>query len=247
MVEGVLGQIIDGQWWLLGMKRGNGFLVCVIHGTVFRVQRRATVAGIVRMGETKVDQERVFVPGLLAILQVVQDLLSVPGAAVGIVGSIVGAVMPDGEFFIGSLVAVALLTRAHGVIASSIEDGGHGEIGQAWRDAFRIGNVWIEDPPGFVRDVPDSAATHDHVTRRRADATGPGSHVMGGVKDHSLLGKTVDGGRLQSRIRVVRAEIERRLIISNDEENVGALPRCLRGRQEDQRKERGEDQAHGKS
>ena len=115
------------------------------------------------MGEAEVDEEGVLVCSLLAVLQKVHHLVGVPGAAGFVVGTVVGAVVTDGELLVRGLVAVALFAGAHGVVSSSIENGGHREVGEIGRDARGIDDVGIQQAAGLVGNVPDRAAAHDHV------------------------------------------------------------------------------------
>ena len=80
--------------------------------------------------------------------------------------------------------------------------------------------------------MPDRAPAHDHVPRRRADRADEGAHVIRAVEDHALRRQPVDVRRLQRRLRIVELEIERRLVVHEDEEDVrsaGRPPlRCVR-------------------
>ena len=197
--EGMLGQVIQRQGRLQGVQGWDRLFVGVIDRAVLRIELRFAVARIVRVREAEVDEERVGVLGGLAVIQVVQHLVGMPGAAFFILGAVVGAIMAHGELLIGGLVAVPAFAGAHGVVASGIEDGGHGEFGQIRRHALCVARVGIAGVVGLVRDVPDVAPAHDHVTRRRAHTTGPRSHVMRGVQDHALAGEPVDRWRFESR------------------------------------------------
>lgn len=76
----------------------------------------------------------------------------------------------------------------------------------------------------LVRYVPDGSARHHHVTGRRAYPAYPGSHVVGSVQDHALLGQAVDVGRVENGARIVDLEVKRGLVVNDDEEEVRALP-----------------------
>jgi hypothetical protein len=77
--------------------------------------------------------------------------------------------------------------------------------------------------------MPNRAAAHDHVPRRRANRTHERSHVIRPVDHHPLRGETIQGRGLQRGFWIVGFEVKRRLIVDKDEEDV----RPARFRRED--------------
>lgn len=96
-------------------------------------------------------------------------------------------------------------------------------IGEVGRDFGWVVEMRIVRSARPVGRMPQCASGHDHVSRWRADAADPGSHVIGGIEDHALSSQSIDVGRIQNRIRIVDTEIERRLIVGNDEEEIRPL------------------------
>jgi hypothetical protein len=164
------------------------------------------------MGETEVNEERRgFLRGL-AGAEVFQHLIGVPGAA-GLVGAAAfGGVADDAELLVGGRIAVALLAGTHGLVTGAVEDGSQCIPLQVRRA------VVLRARPD--RQVPHRAAAHDHVARRRADRAAERSHVIGAVQDHALGREAVDVRAGQRRLRVVEFEIERRLVVGEDEQDV---------------------------
>ena len=191
----------------------------VVVRPVLRQQLRIRPARVMGVREAEVDQERVLVRGLLALLEVAQNLVCVPSAAVFIGRLALGGVAHDGELLVGGLVAVALLTGPHGVVARAVEDGRHRVLGQVF-GAERIGASALHAVAG---QVPDRAAGHDHVPRRGADRARPRTHVIGPVQSHSTGCDARDDGGPERRARVVGLEVEGGLIVGEDEQDVGAL------------------------
>lgn len=74
-----------------------------------------------------------------------------------------------------------------------------------------------------IGDVPDGAAAHHHVAGGGADGTGPGSHLVGAVEDHAFRSEPVDVGRLEDGVGPVDLQVERRLVVDDDEQDVGAF------------------------
>src|SRR5262245_40142955 len=74
--------------------------------------------------------------------------------------------------------------------------------------------------------MPKRAAALDHVPRRQANATHESAHVIRVIEHHALASETVDIRRLELRPIVVDPEIQWRLIIRNDEQNI--RPRGIR-------------------
>ena len=123
-----------------------------------------------------------------------------------------GGVVADREEFVGTLVGIALLAGPHRVVASPIENRRERELNDVWR-ARRLG--------GPDRQVPDRPAAHHHVPARRADRPGERAHVIRRVKHHSFGGEPVDHRRVECRGGVVACEVEGRLVVGNDVEDVG--------------------------
>jgi hypothetical protein len=71
--------------------------------------------------------------------------------------------------------------------------------------------------------MPKGAPTLDHVPRRSADGAHERTHVIRLIKDRSLASEVVDVRRLKLRVGVVNLEIQRRLVVDDDEENVRPL------------------------
>ena len=90
------------------------------------------------MREAEIDQERIASLACLALVEVVQHLLGVPGTA-GFVGSAAfGGVADDGELLVGGFVAVALLAGPHRVVAGAVENRRHRVVGQVGRNERRL-------------------------------------------------------------------------------------------------------------
>ena len=206
------------------MSRGQGLLVPVIGGAVLGEQFRGAIADIVGMGEAEVDEEGILVLGGLAFVQVVEHLLAMPLAARLGGAAPLGSVAADGEAGIRGLVAVPVLAGPHRVVAGPVEDLGQGVLDEVGRHEVRVRVVGIvRDPVRLVRDVPDRATGHDHVTGRGADAADPGSHVVGAVENHALGGEAIDVRGLERRLGVVDLEIVGRLVVDDDEKHVRAI------------------------
>ena len=78
---------------------------------------------------------------------------------------------------------------------------------------------------GRDRQVPERPPALDHVPRGRADGTDERPHVIRLVEHHSFASEAVDVRRLELRRGVINLEVQRRLVVYDDKENVG--PRGL--------------------
>lgn len=67
--------------------------------------------------------------------------------------------------FVGSLVAVAVLTGTYSIVAGAIEDGGHDVLFEAG------GTESFLDGASSVREMPNRAARHNHVARGGANGS----------------------------------------------------------------------------
>ena len=215
-------QVVGRQRRLLGVGGRQGVTVRVVHRAVVREQFRLAVARVVRMREAEVDVEGTRVLLRLALGEVGQHLLGVPRAA-GLVGpAAFGGVVTNCEPLVRRLVAVALLTGPHRRVAGAVEHGGNRLIGQVRRTQAFLHRLRRDG------QVPHRAAAHDHMTRRRADGAGEGAHVVRAIQRHALRRETVKIRRLQRRGRVVHLEVERRLVVDEDEQDVRPLGRLHR-------------------
>jgi hypothetical protein len=230
-------RIVAGSRRRLRVRRLRHLLVA---GAVLGREVGRPVARIVRVREAEVDQERIAVVRRLTHSEVVEDLIGVPGGAVldrALAARLLGA---DGEAGVRGLVAVALLAGPHRVVTGALEHRRHGVVGQV-RGTVR---VLLLAPDTAPRQVPDRAARHDHVPGRRADRAGPGPHVVGAVEDDALLGDPVEDRGLEARRRVVDAQVERRLVVGEDEQDVRS-PRWIilrRGRGAEEQDEESEEE-----
>ena len=212
MIEGVPGQPVAGQRRLLQIGGRRRRPVGVVGGAVFCEQFRRAVASVVRMREPEVDQERVGVLRPLPLREILHDPVAVPAAATFVGAFPPGGVVADREEFVGTLIGIALLAGPHRVVTGPIENRRERELNDVWR-ARRLG--------GPDRQVPYRPATHHHVPARRADRPGERAHVIRRVKHHSFGGKPVDHRRVECRGGVVAREVEGRLVVGNDVEDVG--------------------------
>ena len=214
MVERMLRQVVDGQCRLFGVGRRKNVFVFVIDRAVLCEKFRRAVARVVRVREAEVDQEWFLVFAGLAIVQVVHHLIAVPDASRFISAAAFCCVMTDRELLVGTLVAVASLTGSHRAEARLIEDSSHRALLKIrWAQASAD-----RSPP--VRKVPHRAATHDHVTGRRADGSAERTHVISPVQYHAFSRQPVDIRRIQPRVWIVNLQIKRRLIVDDDEQDV---------------------------
>ena len=235
IVEGLQRQPVGWQRRLPRVGRGERRLVGVVRGAVLREQFRRAVPRVVRMGKAEVHQEWIDVLAALALLQIGHHLVAVPGTAAFRGASALGRIATDGKQRIGRLVGVALFARAHRVVAGGLEHRRHREPLEPGRTVrHRTGGRCIalfslrRARPD--RQVPHRAAAHHHVPARRADRARKRAHVVGGIEHHSLGGKPLDRWRVERRGRIIESEIERRLVVHNDEENVGPASRRARAR-----------------
>ena len=225
-MEGVRRQPVDRQLRSLRIGRGQLLPAAVIHRAVFLQQLRLSISHIVRMGEAEVDQEGSGVLLLFPPGEVVEHLVGVPGAAAGIGTAALHRIPPYREQRVGTLVAVAGLAGSHGSVARLVEDGRQGKAMRV-RTCRLLGLLSL---PAFLSSLfstrlqaPERAAAHDHAPRRGTDRPGEGAHVVGAIENHPPLGQLVEDRRLEPGGRVVGLEIKGRLVIGDDEENVGAL------------------------
>ena len=80
VVEGMLGQPVDRQLGRVGAGGRRRLAIGMVHCAVFFQKLRRAVTFVVRVGETEINQERVVVPGLLPVVEVVEYLFGVPSA-----------------------------------------------------------------------------------------------------------------------------------------------------------------------
>ena len=233
MGEGMGRQVVRRQWRLLRVGRRERIAASVIHRTVLGEQFWLSITRVVRVREAEVDQEWILVVSRSPFAQVAQHLPGVPGAAgrVGIAALV--ALAAHRELRIRRRIAVTGLAGPHRVIAGPVEDGGHRRLGQVGGHEFRIGGVGIALRPQsrLIRDMPHRPARHDHVPRRSTNATGPRAHVMGGVERHTFAGEPIERRRLELGGRIVGSQVERRLVVDDDQEDVGTLGRRRARRQ----------------
>ena len=242
VVKRMPGQVVGRKGRLLRIRRRQGVLVGVIDRPVLVQKAGLAVAHVVRMGEPEVDQEGIRVLPRLPPGQEVQDLPGMPGTSALVGASPLGGIMPHGEEGVGLFIAVAPLAGPHGVVARPVEDSRHRVHGQVRRNQPGIGDVRVHGPARLVRDVPDRAARHDHVPRRRADSADPGSHVMGSVKHHAGGRQRIEIRGLEGGIRIVDLQVKGRLVVGDDEQDVGALVR-RRARDRNQGNRRQQEEA----
>ena len=175
------------------------------------------------MREPVINEEGVLVLGSLALLQVMHDLLPMPMAACLVGAAAAGSVLADREELVCRVVAVSVLACTHGIVARTIEYRWQSGLGQIGRHHLRVGNMRVHDAPRLVRNVPDGSARHDHVTGRRAYSSHPGTHVISPVQNHALLGQAVDVGCVENGAGVVYLQVERGLVVHNDEKEIRTL------------------------
>ncbi len=221
--EGMGGQVVGWEGWLFGIGAGRGGRVGVVDRPVLREKLRGSVACVVRMRKSEIDQERVLITSCHALVEIVHDLVTVPPAAGLVRAAALIGVASYLEQRVGRLVAVALLASTHSVVARSVEDRGQGVLEDVGRNLAWIIPVGIVVSPRAVGSVPQGATRHDHVARRRANAANPSSHVVGLVDDHTFGGQPVNVGRIQKGTRVIHLEVEWGLVVRDDEEEVGAF------------------------
>ena len=190
--------------------RRHGF-VRVVGGSIFCEQLRCAIADIVGMGKAEVDEERSCVIFFFPFAEVIEHAISMPGGAGFVSAAAFRCIVDDAELFVRGGVAVALFAGAHGGVSGAVEDGTNGVCLKIRRAILRS----LAD-----RQPPDRATTHDHVPRGRADRACEGTHVMGGIEDHATGGDAVDIRRLKGGLRVVELEVEGRLVVDKDEEDV---------------------------
>jgi len=190
-------------------------------------QFRLPIAGIMRVGKAEVDQKRVGCPAGLTFVEIRQHLLRVPGAARFVRATAFAGVVADGEQLVGGFVTVAHFAGAHGGVSRAVEHGG---------DRILLEFGWTQ--PCFhctrsIGQMPDGASAHDHVPRRRADGAAEGTHVIRTVEGHPLGRQAIEHRRLQRRFRVVDFQVERRLVVDQDEQDIGTARLGGHGRSDD--------------
>ena len=166
-------QVINRKRRLLGIGRRNGLFVGMINRTVFGQQFRLTITRVVWMGKPEIDQERIRVLCGLALIEIIQHLLRMPGTPPLIGVPTTGAVMAYLKKIIGARIAIAILAGTHGVVAGLVEDCGQSVLNQIGWNHLWIVHVRIHDPAGLVRNMPNCAPAHNHVPRSRANAAHP--------------------------------------------------------------------------
>ena len=238
VVKGVGGEVVGGQGRLQGVQGRRRGLVGVIGGAVLGEQLGLAVAGVVRMREAEVDEEGIGGFGRGAFREVVHDAVAMPGTAGLVIATAFGGVVTDGEEPVGGLVAVAHFAGAHGGVTSAIEDSGQGVLLELRGTGF--------GPPRRDGQVPDGAPAHDHVSGGRAHGAAGGAHVVSAFKDHALGGEAIEVGRVQGGSRIINLEVEGRLVIDEDEEQVRAAGLGgVAGQGEGAGEENGQEELHG--
>jgi len=139
--------------------------------------------------------------------------------APGLIGiTTLGCILPHRKELVGCLIAVTLFAGTHRGITCAIEYSRDRLLFQAWRTLRRPLRRW--------REVPYRTTTHNHVPRRHANRSAKRAHVIGSVKHHPTIRELVDVRRVQLRFWIVDLEVERRLVINQDEKEIGTcLPR----------------------
>ena len=97
MMERVRGQVVDRQFRCLVVDLGQAVFVFVIGGAVLFQKFGRAVPSVVGMRKTEIDQKRIGVFGLLTLVQIVQHLLAVPGAARFVGTSSLGGIVAHRE------------------------------------------------------------------------------------------------------------------------------------------------------
>ena len=149
-----------------------------------------------------------------------------PGASALIRASPLGRIVTDLEQRVSLVLAVPSFAGPHGVITCPVEDRRDRLHGKVRGNHCRVGGVGVHDAVQSVRDVPDRATRHHHVPGGRADPTDPGSHVVGSVKDHAPGRQGIEIRSLQRRLRIIDLQVKWRLVVGDDEQDVGPLLRC---------------------
>jgi hypothetical protein len=228
------GQIVRREFRLPRVRRRRLAFVDVIDRAVFRQQFRRAIALVVRMGKAVVDQKGFRVLRRLALREVIHHPIAVPFAAGFSRAPALGRIVAHGEELVRGLIAVAHLTRPHRRIAGSVED-----CGQRLLLQFRRAQPLLQRQRR-CRQMPHRAPTHDHVPRRRADRTHVRAHVIRAVENHALAGEPVEVRRFQRRLGVVALQVERRLVIDEDEQNVRSLGRGRSGERWQRQRDQGD-------
>ena len=78
VVEGVLWEVIDLKFRLVGVGRGKDFFLGVVNSSILFEELGFSIAGVVWMGEAIVDEEGFAFVFLGAVFEVVEDLVCVP-------------------------------------------------------------------------------------------------------------------------------------------------------------------------
>jgi hypothetical protein len=55
---------------------------------------------------------------------------------------------------------------------------------------------------------------------RSADSSDPGSHMMGSIQHHSMLGQTINIGGIKYGSRIIDLKIQRGLIVHDNKEEI---------------------------
>jgi hypothetical protein len=205
---------IKGTRGLFRVRGWQRISVGMIDGTVLGEQLWLAITGVMRVGKSEIDQKRAGVARKLALVEVVENLLGMPCTSVGVVTTTFVGVFSDSELLVGAFIAVPDFAGAHRRITGTIEDGGHGVLLEIGRTV-----TFCARPD---RQVPQTSPAHNHVSRRRADCANERPHVMRAIENHPLGGEPIKRRGVQGRRRLVDPEIKRRLIVDNDEENIGA-------------------------
>src|SRR5690349_18880749 len=112
-----------------------------------------------------------------------------------------GGIVANGKKPISGFVAVALFASPHRCVTGSIEERWQSLLFQVRRTEPLLNCLrrsW---------QMPDSAATHDHVARGSANRADIRPHVVGTVEDHALARQAVDVRCLERRLWVVTLQI----------------------------------------
>ena len=195
----------------------------MVDRTIFSEEFGLTVACVMGMGKSEVDQERILILARFALGQVVEDLRCVPATAFLVACASFDSIPDNGEFFIRCGVAVSPLACAHGVVASSIENSTHGVVAQVFRNELLIFLVRITTVLRLVRNMPEGPAGHDHVAGRGADPAAPSTHLIGSIHNKSSGSQGIDRWGRKRRLWIVDLQVERGLVICENEEDVRAF------------------------
>ena len=78
-----------------------------------------------------------------------------------------------------------------------------------------------------VRNVPNTASGHDHVSRGGTDATRPGTHMISAVEDHPTACQLIEYRCIEYGLVVVDFQILWGLVIDQNEQDIGSFGGCV--------------------